>query len=154
MCPTGELLKDIPLFQLLDDSEREVLASKLELVRFAAAKPVFQIGDPGDAIYIIASGEAEVFFKNDTGERMVLERPGKGDFFGELSFLDGEPRSAKVWAVADSELYRLDFHEYESFADAHPREACNLLFAIGRVRNGWHAKRPVFVFWFLYPVLF
>ena len=52
---------------------------------------------------------------------------------GELAFLDGMPRSAKVWAVTDSDLYRLDFADYERFAAAHTRQTCDLLFAIGRV---------------------
>jgi len=132
MCPTGELLKDIPLFQLLDDSEREVLASKLELVRFAAAEPVFQIGDPGDAIYIIASGEAEVFFRNDTGERMVLERPGKGDFFGELSFLENGSRQASVCAATEMETFRLKHADLRAFLESRPHAAMHLLAAMSR----------------------
>jgi len=132
MCPTGELLKDIPLFQLLDDSEREVLASKLELVRFAAAEPVFQIGDPGDAIYLIASGEAEVFFKNDTGERMVLERPGKGDFFGELSFLENGSRQASVSATTEMETFRLKHADLRDFLESRPHAAMHLLAAMSR----------------------
>jgi uncharacterized membrane protein len=132
MCPTGELLKDIPLFQLLDESEREALAAKLELVHFAAAAPVFQIGDPGDAIYIIASGEAEVFFKNDTGERMVLEHPGKGDFFGELSFLENGSRQASVCAMTEMETFRLKHADLREFLESRPHAAMHLLAAMSR----------------------
>ena len=56
-----------------------------------------------------------------------------GSIVGELAFLDGMPRSAKVWALTDSELYRLDFADYQRFAEAFPRKTCDLLFAIGRV---------------------
>ena len=56
-----------------------------------------------------------------------------GSVVGELAFLDGMPRSAKVWAVTDSDLYRLDFPDYQRFAATHPRQTCDLLFAIGRV---------------------
>ena len=89
MCPEAHLLKEIPLFELLEDREREDLATRLEVERFAADTSIFQIGDPGDAVYIISSGEVEIFFRNDTGEQITLERSCKGDFFGEISFLDG-----------------------------------------------------------------
>ena len=85
------------------------------------------------ALYFVTSGVLEVTAVLSNHSLGVIAKVHPGSVVGELSFLDGEPRSAKVWAVADSELYRLDFHEYESFADAHPREACNVLFAIGRI---------------------
>ena len=99
MCPEAEMLGGIPLFQLLGEEERRELASQLEMVRYAAGHMVFYIGDPGDSMYIVCKGELEIFFKNDTGERIVLERPGHGDFFGELAFLESgcQPRSAPLW---------------------------------------------------------
>lgn len=130
MCPTGDLLKDIPLFRLLEDSEREELARQLELVRFAAGEPIFFIGDPGDAIYIVSTGEAEVFFKNDTGERMVLERPGAGDFFGELSFLENGSRNASVAAISDLETFRLKHEDLRRFLASRPHAAMHLLAAM------------------------
>jgi CRP-like cAMP-binding protein len=56
-----------------------------------------------------------------------------GSVVGELSFLDGKARSAEIRAVVDSELYRLDLQGYQSFADAYPRNACDLMFAIASV---------------------
>jgi CRP/FNR family transcriptional regulator, cyclic AMP receptor protein len=56
-----------------------------------------------------------------------------GSVVGELSFFDGRPRSAKVRALEDSELYRLDYDDFRRYADVHPRQACDLLMAIGRV---------------------
>ncbi len=88
MCPEADLLKEVPLFNLLDDQERAALAGQLELVRFAAGQVIFNYGDPGDSIYVVSEGELEVFCKNDTGERMVLEVPTRGDFVGE-TFLIG-----------------------------------------------------------------
>src|SRR4051794_25044994 len=94
-----DLLKEVPLFNLLDDQERAELAGQLDLVSFAAGEAIFNYGDPGDAVYVITSGEAEVFYKNDTGERIVLETARRGDFFGELSMLDNGSRTASVVAV-------------------------------------------------------
>jgi CRP/FNR family transcriptional regulator, cyclic AMP receptor protein len=125
-------LKEIPLFELLDDREREDLANRLEVERFAADTSIFQIGDPGDAVYIISSGEVEVFFRNDTGEQITLERACKGDFFGEISFLDGGCRSASVRATTETEVLRLDRDDLAKFLESRPYAAMHLLAAMGR----------------------
>lgn len=132
MCPEVELLKDIPLFQLLDASEAEALAAKLTVVRFQAGEPVFFAGDPGDAMYVIAEGEAEVFFKNDTGEKIILERPGKGDFFGELAFLEQGCRNASVTAATDFTAFRLAHADLQVFLESRPKAALHMLAAFAR----------------------
>jgi CRP/FNR family transcriptional regulator, cyclic AMP receptor protein len=132
MCPEAGLLKEIPLFELLDDREREDLAAHLEVERFAADASIFEIGDPGEAVYIISAGEVEIFFRNDTGEQIVLERSGKGDFFGEISFLDGGSRSASVRATMDTEVLRLDRDDLAKFLESRPDAAMQLLGAMGR----------------------
>ena len=132
MCPEAHLLKEIPLFELLDDREREDLANRLEVERFEADTSIFQIGDPGDAVYIISSGEVEVFFRNDTGEQITLERACKGDFFGEISFLDGGCRSASVRATTETEVLRLDRDDLAKFLESRPYAAMHLLAAMGR----------------------
>src|SRR4051794_25346894 len=132
MAPEADLLKEVPLFQFLDDQERADLATRMEVVSHGDGEVVFHIGEPGDALYVIASGTAEAFFKNDTGERIVLECADRGDFFGELSLLDGGSRSASVMATADLQLLRLDRASLEKFLDRHPRAAMDLLAAMGR----------------------
>lgn len=126
------MLKGIPLFQLLGDEERRELASQLELVRYAANHMVFYMGDPGDSMYIVCSGSLEIFFKNDTGERIVLERPGPGDFFGELAFLESGCRSASVMATSDTEVFRLSHAHLERFLESRPHAAIHILAAMSR----------------------
>lgn len=84
-------------------------------------------------LYFVASGLLEVTAVLSSHSLGPIAKIHPGSVVGELAFLDGRPRSAKVWAVKDSELYRLDYADYERFADAHPRKTCDLLFAIGRV---------------------
>lgn len=85
------------------------------------------------ALFFLASGLLEVTAVLGSHSLEPIARIRPGSVVGELAFLDGLPRSAKVWAVTDSTLYRLDFPDYERFAAAHLRQACDLLFAIGRV---------------------
>ena len=132
MCPEADLLKEVPLFELLDDNERTELAAQLDVVRFAAGQTIFNYGEPGDAIYVISSGQVEVFFKNDTGERIVLEVATRGDFFGELSMLDEGTRSASVIATQDTQVLRLDRPDLEKFLQLRPQAAMDLLAAMGR----------------------
>jgi CRP/FNR family transcriptional regulator, cyclic AMP receptor protein len=126
------LLAEVPFFQLLDDEERASLATQLEAVSIPAGQTVFEYGDPGDSLFLVRSGAAEVFFRDDTGERIVLERPSAGDFFGELSLLDGGPRSASVVASEDLQVLRLDREDLDEFLKRHPTAAISLLTATGR----------------------
>ena len=132
MCPEADLLKEVPLFQLLDDNERTELAAQLDIVNFSAGQTIFNYGEPGDAIFVISSGEVEVFFKNDTGERIVLEVATRGDFFGELSMLDSGTRSASVIAIQDTQALRLERGDLEKFLQIRPQAAMDLLAAMGR----------------------
>ena len=73
-----------------------------------------------------------MFFKNDTGERIVLEVATRGDFFGELSMLDSGTRSASVVATQETQALRLDHGDLEKFLQLRPQAAMDLLAAMGR----------------------
>ena len=85
------------------------------------------------ALYFIGSGILEVTSVVSYFRVSSIGWFHPGSVVGELSFLDSKARSAEIRAVADSELYRLDLQDYQAFSDAHPREACDLMFAIARV---------------------
>jgi uncharacterized membrane protein len=126
------LLAEVPFFQLLDDNEREELSKQLEVVKMPAGEQVFSYGDPGDSLYVIRRGEVEIFFKDDTGSRIVLEIGKAGDVFGELSLLDGGPRTASVVVTDGLEALRLDRGDLDVFLRKHPAAALDLLGAMGR----------------------
>jgi CRP/FNR family transcriptional regulator, cyclic AMP receptor protein len=131
-CPEAALLAEVPFFQLLDDEERNILASQLDVVRFKAGEMIFSYGDPGDSLFVIREGTVEVFFKDDTGGRIVLETAKEGDFFGELSLLDNGPRTASVVALRDTEALRVDRGDLDHLLHLHPEAALELLTAMGR----------------------
>ncbi len=126
------LLAEVPLFHLLDDEERASLAAHLEVVTFPAGHVIFNYGEPGDAMYIVRGGEAELSFKNDTGEKIVLEKVSQGDFFGELAFLDGGSRSATVLVTEPLEALLMDRGDLQSFLQKHPHASIDLLTALGK----------------------
>ena len=127
-----EILTEVPFFALLDDQERSALAERVDTVSKPAGTTLFNYGDPGDSLYIVRAGEVEIFFKNDTGERIVLETAVKGDFFGEISLLDGGARTASARVTKDLEAVVVDRGDLESFLRARPAAAMELLTAAGR----------------------
>jgi CRP/FNR family cyclic AMP-dependent transcriptional regulator len=132
MAAEAALLAEVPFFALLDEEERATLASQMDVVRHPAGHLLFTIGDPGDSLYVIRSGVVEVFVRNDTGQRIVLETAGPKDFFGEMSLLDGGPRTASVVVSEDLEAIRVDRGDIKRLLEKHPTSAIDLLTAMGR----------------------
>ena len=128
----AELLAEVPFLQLLDEKDLAALAADLDVVRFSAGQVLFNYGDPGDSLYVIRSGEVEVFLKDDTGKRIVLETAKAGEVFGELSLLDGGPRTASVVATQDLEALRVDRANLDHFLQRYPAATLDLLTAMGR----------------------
>ncbi len=128
----AELLAEVPLFERLEHAVREDLAGRLDLVHCEAGDTLFRHGDPGDALFLVHSGTVEIWIKNDTGERMLLETAGRGEFFGEVSLLDEGPRTATAQAIEPTELLRLDRDDLRDFLQAHPSSALDMLSIMGR----------------------
>jgi uncharacterized membrane protein len=127
-----EILSEVPFFALLDEHERAALAERVDTISKPAGTALFSIGDPGDSLYIVRAGEVEIFFKNDTGERIVLETAVKGDFFGEISLLDGGPRTASARVTKDLQAVVVDRGDLDEFLRVRPAAAMELLTAAGR----------------------
>ena len=93
-----ELLRNIPLFAKMEPSRLKLLAFASERVIFSAGQDLFRQGDPGDAAYVILSGDADVIVDTPGGE-LVVARLGKHDVIGEIAILCDVPRTATVRAV-------------------------------------------------------
>src|SRR5262245_61816158 len=129
---TAQHLADVPFFALLDDEERAILARQVEVATLPKDKQLFHAGDPGDALYVVLSGAVEVYFKNDTGDKIVLETARPGDFFGEISLLDGGPRNSSALVTHDLEAFVIDRGDLDEFLRMRPSAAMDLLAATGR----------------------
>jgi CRP/FNR family cyclic AMP-dependent transcriptional regulator len=127
-----QVLAEVPFFALLDEQERATLAERVETVTFPGGTPLFHRGDPGDSLYIVLNGEVEIFFKNDTGERIVLDTAIPGHFFGEISLLDGGARTASALATKDVEAVVVDRGDLAELIRLKPDSAMEILTATGR----------------------
>ena len=126
------MLKEVSLFELLDDQELAALAERMGCRDFKQGTVIFEYGDPGGVIFILRSGEVEVFLENQEGEKIVIAENERGDVVGELSFLDGGHRTATAVARSDAQALTMHRDRLLEFIDKHPHAAIDLLTVVGR----------------------
>ena len=113
-------LKKVELFSQMSEEEMAALAERLRFSPFARGEIISRQGATAHWLYIIISGEAEVYLETPDGGRRVLRNLGKGNFFGEMGLMTGAPRSASVLAKTDVECYRLDKEMFEEILHQRP----------------------------------
>jgi CRP-like cAMP-binding protein len=114
-------LERTPLFAGLDRRQLEDVVAVGQRVSYEAGQAIVERGDPGDAMYIVVGGAAEV----DVGGR--FHRLERGDFFGEMAVLAGKPREATVRAVEPVEALRIPADDFQAFLEEHPHLAVAML---------------------------
>ena len=139
-----DLLRNIPLFARLSDADREELASLMTRRDVKALEPVFWIGEDGDAMYVVAHGQIRLSYPDDEGHDVTVAVLGPGAFFGELSLLDGGPRTATARAVTEAGLFSLDRKTFFPFLEKHPAAAIYMVAVLGaRQRESLDKLRQV-----------
>lgn len=125
------LLANIKLFDLLNEEDKKTLAAAIEHTKLAEGEPLFQAGEPGESLYIVRSGQIELYVRDNVGEKIVLTIAQEGDVFGELALLDRGPRSATAVALLESELLVLDRDGLLLVFQKKPEAALHMLGAMG-----------------------
>ena len=129
----AEMLAGVELFEHLGDEDRASLAKVVDLRRLDAGATLFNTGDPGESLYIVRSGEVELYIRDTTGQKIVLTVAGTNEIFGELALLDNKPRTATAIALVDSELLELDREDLILLFQKTPAAALRLLAAMGHM---------------------
>jgi uncharacterized membrane protein len=125
------IVGNIPLFAKLSREEVLALCGFLRSKRFAMHEPIVFIGDEGSEFYIVQVGKVAVSQPNEEGKEVGLAELGPGHFFGEISLLDGGPRTATVRAGSDVILLSLDRADFVEFLMKHPAAAVHILTVLG-----------------------
>ena len=110
--PTLELLRRVPLFADLDETVLRALSARTRRRRYNAGEALFHEDDPGETLYVIASGTVSIQRTGEDGMVRRIARRGAGDPFGEMSLIDGKPRMADAVTAEPSDvlsLHREDF---------------------------------------------
>ncbi len=125
-----ELLRNIPLFESLGEEDLAALVARLREARVEPGTTVFAQGDEGDAMYLIEEGAIDIVA--GTGKHQVtLASLFKQQYFGELSLLDGAPRSAMAVASRETVLLALDRDDFVDFIKRRPEAALSIMHEIG-----------------------
>ena len=128
----SDVLGNVPLFAKLQEEERVALTQLMRAKQFPAHQPVFWIGERGDDFYVIQSGKVSVSCPDESGKEVALALLGPGHFFGEISLLDGGPRTATVRAVNDAVLLSLGRDDFLRFLEQRPNAAVHMLTVLGQ----------------------
>ena len=130
MACNAEELAGVELFELLDADELNELAAVIDEKNLKEGETVFQAGDFGESLYIVKSGDVELFIKDTTGQKIVLKVACRDDIFGEISMLDNRPRSATAIALSNTELFALDRDDLLLLFQKKPDAGLNMLAAM------------------------
>ncbi|MEO8044723.1 MAG: DUF1003 domain-containing protein [Spartobacteria bacterium] len=125
-----DALRSVPLFRALDEMAASELCELLSTREVEAGTPLFHRGEPGDSMYLVEQGCVCISVKDTDGHDTTLAEMGPGDFFGEMSLLDGNPRSADATAKVDSRLAFLPRDDFRSFLRKNPDIALGILTAL------------------------
>ncbi len=120
-------LRKSSLFAGLSDPELAEVAACLVTRTFGKGVFIFHKDSPGQTLYIIESGRVRIFILSESGQEISLNVYGPGEVIGELSFLDGKPRSASAVATEPTITYALRREDFFQRLEAHPRLAVRLL---------------------------
>lgn len=129
-------LREIPLFSEMDEQEVADIRAIMQEMRFRPGQIIIREGEMGDLFYVITEGHAEILIRDADGAELVLHEAGPGDFFGELSMLTNEPRSARIRAVDSVTTLALERDDFFEFFRTHPHAAIDVMVELGgRLRD-------------------
>lgn len=120
-------LAAIALFKDLSPEALEKMSSLLENVNFKVGDVIFHEHEKGDALYVVHSGKVRIWVHDEDSKDVTLAELVTGDFFGEMSVLDGGERSANATVTADALLHRLSRADFQEFLLAHPQAALEVI---------------------------
>jgi CRP/FNR family cyclic AMP-dependent transcriptional regulator len=127
-----DVLKNVPLFALLDDDEIAVLASQVELKNFAPRQRIYKMGDPGGRAYVMVSGMVRVSTVDEDQQEVVVDEPAVGEFFGFASMLEQTPHQTGAIALDETVCVEVDREDITVLLQRKPHAGMDLLTVLGR----------------------
>ena len=120
-------LKNVPIFADLSSSDLEKISNKMISRNYNKGQVILLEESKGETFFVIKTGEVKVTKLSDDGREVILAILGESDFFGEMSLLDGEGRSANIVANEDSIALTLSRNDFLSCLESYPKIAISLL---------------------------
>src|SRR5467141_2216349 len=132
MACNPEVLKQVPLFALLDAEETAVLAGQVELKKFAPRERIWKIGDPGGQAYVMVSGAVRVTTVDEDHQEVVVDEPAKGEFFGFASMLEQTPHQTNAIALEETTCLKVSRDDVAVLLQRKSLAGMDLLTTLGR----------------------
>jgi len=126
------MLRSIPLFKEVNDDDLRVMEAVAIEKHVPKGQVVLTEGEVGDSLYTIASGRVKVFIGDEDGREIILKILGPGDFFGEMSLIDSQPRSASVSTLEASVFRVLSHQDFEMCLERAPRIGSTVMQALAK----------------------
>jgi len=126
-----ELLRAVPLFSLLDDDERSVLAARVDVRKFGKLERIYRRGDAGNCGYVVVDGNIRVSLIDDDQQEVTLHDATRGGFFGFASLLEGSPHQTSAIAIESSTCLEIDRDDLRSLLHAKPDSGMDMLTVLG-----------------------
>ncbi len=133
-----KVLKQVPLFALLDDDETAVLAGKVELKTYAPRQRIYKMGEPGGRAYVVVSGKARVTTVDQEQQEVVLDEPAAGEFFGFASMLQQTPHETGATAMEETVCVEVDRDDIFELIQRKPHAGMDMLSVLGRQYHAAH----------------
>jgi CRP/FNR family cyclic AMP-dependent transcriptional regulator len=132
MACNPDVLKDVPLFSLLDSDETDVLAQQVEVKKFAPRQRIYKIGDPGTHAYVVVSGTVRVTTIDEDQQEVVVDEPTCGEFFGFASMLEQTPHQTSAVAIDEAVCIEVDRHDITTLIERKPHAGMDMLTVLGK----------------------
>ena len=126
------LLKNVPLFSLLDDDELAVLAGQVELKTFAPRERIYKIGEPSAQAYVVISGKARVSTVDEDQQEVIVDEPGEGEFFGFASMMQHTAHQTNALALEQTACVEISRDDIEILLQRKPHAGMDLLTTLAR----------------------
>ena len=121
------LLESVPIFSDLSKSDLTKISDRMTHRKFTKNQMILLEDDLGQTFFVIATGSVKITRLSDDGREVILAMLGEADFFGEMSLLDGDGRSANVVALEASEVLTLARNEFLGILEQYPKISISLL---------------------------
>lgn len=125
----------LPLLVRLPKEDRQVLAARAHLRSFATGAVIMREGEPGDSLHVIMEGRVNIVAARTTGHEVMVAIMGPGDCFGEMSIVDGLPRSASAIAASPTRTFMVTRETFVEWVSERPAAALAIMETLsGRIR--------------------
>jgi uncharacterized membrane protein len=132
MACNPSILRQVPLFALLDDEETAVLAGQVEVKTFAPRQRIYKMGEPGGKAYVMVSGSVRLTMVDEDHQEVVVDEPAQGEFFGFASMLEGTPHQTTALAQEETVCLEVDRHDIGILLERKPMAGMDMLTVLGR----------------------